>query len=281
LSALHRHDLTNDQWAALQPHLPAARGIGGRPRLDERTFVNAILWLLRTGAPWRDLPPCFGNWSSVATRFYRWGQQAVWTRVLAQLQQLADGQGDLDWHKQYIDSTVVRAHQHAAGAQGGQQHEALGRSRGGFSTKLHLKCEGQGKPLALHLTGGERHDMVGFRPLLDGGKVKRYGPGRPKQRPKQLVGDRGYSNDIARKELTRRGIRAVIPPKRNHRRPQAYDHRMYRERNQIERAIARLKRYRRVATRYDKRQLHYLTWLTIAVVLAWLPTEAAESGIAH
>ncbi|WP_407650167.1 transposase, partial [Deinococcus rhizophilus] len=105
-----------------------------------------------------------------------------------------------------MDATVVRAHHHAAGARQGQVTQALGRSRGGFSTKIHLKCEGGGKPLALYLTGGERHEMVGFRPLLDGGKVKRGGPGRPRQRPRKLVGDRGYSNGVARKELRRRGM---------------------------------------------------------------------------
>jgi transposase len=233
-------------------------------------FFNAILWLLRTGAPWRDLPPCYGNWSSISTRFYRWCKQGVWTNLLSRLQQLADQQGKIDWSKQYIDSTIVRAHHHAAGAQGGQQDEALGRSRGGFSTKVHLKCEGQGKPLALHLTGGERHEMVGFRPLLDAGRIKRVGVGRPKHRPEQLVGDRGYSNGIARKELRRRGIRAVIPPKQGQRHPTQYDQVVYRERNQIERAIAWLKRFRRVATRYDKRRCHYEAWLEVAVAITWI-----------
>ncbi|MFC4456172.1 transposase [Deinococcus sonorensis] len=86
------------------------------------------------------------------------------------------------------------------------------------------------------------------------------------------MGDRGYSNGIARKELRRRGIRAVIPPKRDQRRPGRYDSLLYRERNHVERTIAWIKRYRRVSTRYGKRQVHYLAWLTIASVLAWLST---------
>lgn len=267
---LHRHDLTDVQLIAVQPHLPISTGFGGRPRLNDRRFIDAVLWLLRTGAPWRDLPPCYGNWSSISTRFYRWCQAGVWHHLLEQLQQLADQQNQIDWDTQFIDSTVIRTHHHAAGAQGGQQYEALGRSRGGFSTKIHLKCEGGGKPLAVFLTGGERHEMVGFVPLLERGRVKRAGRGRPKSRPRRLVGDRGYSNGMARQELQRRGIQAIIPPKRNHGDPATYDQAVYRERNRVERAIVKLKRFRRVATRYDKRQVHYLAMVTLAMIIDWL-----------
>lgn len=267
---LHRHDLTDAQWAAFQPHLPSPQGFGGRPRINHRNFVNAVLWLLRTGAPWRDLPPYYGHWSSISTRFYRWSRAGIWQQLLSCLQQIADEQHQIDWDTQFIDSTVIRTHHHAAGARGGQQHEALGRSRGGFSTKIHLKCEGGGKPLAVLLTGGERHEMVGFVPLLERGRVKRTGQGRPRSRPRQLVGDRGYSNGVARKELRRRGIRAVIPPKRDHRRPANDDQSVYRERNQVERAIVKLKRFRRLATRYDKRQVHDLVMITLAMALSWV-----------
>lgn len=250
--------------------LPTPQGFGGRPRLDDRAFLNAILWLLRTGCPWRDLPPCYGNWSSISTRFYRWSARAVWVRVLSKLQELADQSGTLDWETQTIDTTVIRAHQHAAGARGGQQEEALGRSRGGFGTKLHLKCEGNGRPLAIHLTGGERSEMTGFLPLLNAGRVKRLGPGRPKQRPMQLIADRGYSSYKVRKELRRRGIRPVLPPKRGLQRPWSYDSEQYRKRNHVERAVNRLKRYRRIATRYDKCAKHFQTWTLFACVLEWL-----------
>ena len=124
-----------------------------------------MLWVLRTGAPWRDLPERFGPWATAWSRFRRWTAAGVWTRVLAVLQRAADAAGRLDWATHYVDGTVVRAHargvaQHAAGAVGavgGQAGEALGRSRGGFSTKVHLRAEGGGKPLAIVLSGGERH----------------------------------------------------------------------------------------------------------------------------
>lgn len=273
---LHRHDLTDTQWVALQPHLPPPRGFGGRRRINDRAFLNAVLWLLRTDAPWRDLPPCYGNWSSIATRFYRWCRQGVWQHILEQRQRLADQRQTIDWTMHYVDTTVVRAHHHAACSRGDQGRQALGRSRGGFSTKIHVKCEGNGKPLAILLTGGERHEMMGFVPLLNAGRVKRQGAGRPRHRPKRLVGDRGYSNHKARRELSRRGITPVIPPKAGQAQPWRYDRLAYRERNRVERMILWMKRFRRVATRYEKQAVHYGAFVTFAAALQWLPVRHAQ-----
>jgi transposase len=152
--------LTDAQWAAVRPRLPPQRPRTGRPARDHRTVLSAILWVLRTGAPWRDLPGRFGPWSPAWSRSRRWTAAGVWARVLATLQRAADRAGRFDWATHYVDGTVVRAHargvaQHAAGAAGGQAHEALGRSRGGFSTKVHVRAEGGGKPLAVVVSGGE------------------------------------------------------------------------------------------------------------------------------
>jgi transposase len=112
-------ELRDDQWAALAPHLPRQRAATGRPAKDHRLVVEAIVWRLRTGAPWRDLPERYGPWRTVYTRFRRWQQAGVWERVLGALQQQADAQGDLDWSLHCLDGTTVRAHQHAAGAKKG------------------------------------------------------------------------------------------------------------------------------------------------------------------
>lgn len=90
----------------------------GRPALDHRRILNGILWLLRTGAPWRDLPLHYGAWQTIASGFYRWRKAGIWDRILRALQQQADAAGLLDWKMHFVDSTVVRAHQHAAGARG-------------------------------------------------------------------------------------------------------------------------------------------------------------------
>lgn len=114
-----RHELTDDQWAALEPLLPPQRAATGRPAKDHRTVLNAILWRLKTGAPWRDLPERYGPWQSVYTRFRRWQRAGVWDRVLAALQTQADAQGELDWDLHFLDGTTIRAHPHAAGAKKG------------------------------------------------------------------------------------------------------------------------------------------------------------------
>jgi transposase len=114
-----RQQLTDQQWERLRPLLPPQKPKTGRPAHDHRRMLEAILWLARTGAPWRDLPRELGRWQTVSSRFYRWRQQGVWAQVLAALQAQADARGELDWLIHYLDSTVIRAHQHAAGAKGG------------------------------------------------------------------------------------------------------------------------------------------------------------------
>ena len=116
---MERHALTDEQWARLRPLLPPPPQGRGRPRSDDRLIVEAILWRLAAGAPWRDLPTRFGSWRTVYSRFRRWQQAGVWERALATLQAEADASGDLDWALHFLDGTTVRAHQHAAGAKKG------------------------------------------------------------------------------------------------------------------------------------------------------------------
>ena len=118
-----------------------------------------------------------------------------------------------------------------------QAREALGRSRGGFSTKLHLRAEGNGRPVTAVLTGGERHEQTALEALLDRGAIRRPGRGRPRLRPRRAAGDKGYSSPTARGRLRRRHIRAVIPSKSNQRRRPDIDRAAYRRRNRVERLI--------------------------------------------
>ena len=111
--------MTDAQWERLRPLLPPQKPRTGRPANDHRTVINGILWILRTGSPWRALPERYGSWKTLASRFYRWTRTGVWDRILADLQRQADVEGRLDWTLHLVDSTVVRAHQHAAGAKGG------------------------------------------------------------------------------------------------------------------------------------------------------------------
>jgi transposase len=130
--------------------------------------------------------------------------------------------------------------------------EALGRSQGGFSTKIHLRPEDAGKPMTFILTPGERHQLSVAERLMQQGKVKGSGRGRPRCRPKRVVGDKGYSRDKFRQFLRRRGIRYAIARKSSEHRGGSFDKALYRQRNRVERLINRLKQFRRIATRYEK-----------------------------
>ena len=158
----------------------------------------------------------------------------------------------------------------AGPAPSGGEGEAPGRSRGGFSTRLHLRAEGAGKPITFVLTGGERHESHVLPRLLSRGAIRRPGRGRPKLRPRRVVGDKACTGRPVRSFLRRRGIGAVIPTHKSERRRASFDRDAYRTRNRIERLINRLKQFRRIATRYEKRAVNYAAMLAIAMSLLWL-----------
>ena len=153
---------------------------------------------------------------------------------------------------------------------GGHATQALGRSRGGFSTKIHVRAERGGKPLVFALTGGERNEQFALPLLLESGAVKRVGRGRSRIRPDYVVGDKGYSSRTVRRYLRERGIGAVIPRRRDEPPQASFDCTSYRERNRVERLFNRLKQHRGIATRYDKRGDHYAALLLLASILLWL-----------
>jgi transposase len=115
----YRGELTNAHWGRVAPLLPPEKPRVGKPNKDHRTILDGILWKLRTGAPWRDLPERYGPWSTVYSRFRRWRLAGIWDRVFAAVQRQADAAGQVDWTVHFVDGTIIRAHQHAAGARGG------------------------------------------------------------------------------------------------------------------------------------------------------------------
>ncbi|MGA5375861.1 IS5 family transposase [Streptomyces griseoincarnatus] len=281
---VRRHELTDQEWELLAPLIPQAAT--GRPRVSDRQVINGMVYKIRTGISWRDLPERYGPWQTVYTRFRRYAIDGVFTRALQQIQVRADAAGDIDWLVQ-VDSTIVRAHQHAAatGRKGGisgdePDDHALGRSRGGLTTKVHLACDGKGRPLALLVTPGQRHDSVCARILLERIRVPRSGLGRPRCRPDQVIADKAYSSRGFRAYLRRRGIAHTIPEKadqRRHRlrrgsrggRPPGFDRETYRRRNLVERCFNRLKGFRGIATRYDKTATSYEAAVSLASLLLW------------
>jgi transposase len=227
------------------------------------------LWVLRTGAPWRDLPPGFGAWKSAYERFRRWCTEGTWHRIHQALLGALDDSGRLDHELWFVDGSSVRASRSAAGARrspSGEEpeHHALGRSRGGYGTKLHLLCDRHGTPLAVTLSPGQRHESLCFERTMDSVKIPTR-RGRPRQRPHRLGADKGYSYSRIRRWLRQRGIGAVIPTRKNQRATRL-DRAAYRERNVVERCVCVLKEARRVATRYEKLARHYLGMVTLAMI---------------
>ncbi|MGZ3113273.1 IS5 family transposase [Streptomyces sp. H62] len=282
---MRRHELTDAEWELLAPLIP--RAATGRPRASDRQVINGMVYKIRTGISWRDLPERYGPWKTVYTRFRRYALDGVFARALQQVQAEAAAAGDIDWLVQ-IDSTIVRAHQHAAasGRKGGttgrtnRNDHALGRSRGGLTTKIHLACDGRGRPLAILLTPGQRHDSICARPLLERIHVPRTGVGRPRCRPDQVIADKAYSSRGFRAYLRKRGIAHTISEKtdqQRHRhnrgrrggRPPAFDRHLYRRRNVVERCFNRLKGFRGIATRYEKTATSYEAAVNLASFLLW------------
>ena len=169
------HESTDDQWEQLVPLLPPQRPKTGRSAVDHRRILNGILWVIRTGAPWRDLPERYGPWPTVYSRFQR-GRKAGLGSSLCR------------WHRCACAPARRRC------KKGDPATEALGRSQGGFSTKVHIRAEGHSRLMTVALIPGQRHETTAFETLMVQGAVKCAGRGRPKLRPRRLIGDKGYSS---------------------------------------------------------------------------------------
>jgi len=137
---MRRHEISQEAWERIEHLLPGRAGDVGVTAADNRLFVNAVYWIAKTGAPWRDLPSRFGRWNSAFQRFNRWSKKGVWQRVAEAL----SGDADLEWLM--IDSTVVRAHQHAAGQKGGKKPSSSGVARGDSAPSCTSRSTGWATP---------------------------------------------------------------------------------------------------------------------------------------
>lgn len=240
-------------WAQLEPLLPTEGSpYGGRPPGDIRNFLNAIHWILRAGAPWRALPVDFGSWKTIYSRFRRWQKHGFWDAIFILLTKEADMESVM------IDGSYIHAHKHSSGARHSSGKQAIGKSRGGFTTKLHAVVDALGYPLQLKLTGGQCSDISqAFQMLIPYSNCN-------------TLADKGYDCDKLISQLLAQTCMPVIPGKRNRRFPREIDFHVYKERHLIENFFNKIKEFRRIATRYDKLDICFLAFILFASILIWL-----------
>jgi transposase len=245
-----RYELSDDEWNFIRSMLPnKPRGVA---RVDDRRVINGIFWVLRSGAPWRDLPDVYGPRTTCYNRFVRWRRAGVWANILSALAAAHHAA------VQMIDTSMVRVHQHAA-CVADSASQSVGRSRGGLTSKLHVVVDANGLPVWLGITPGEAHDNRLCSTLLTGLKPKTM-----------ILADRGYDADWIRVLVNEQGAWANIPPKRNRKEPICFSRHLYRARNRIERFFNKIKQCRRIATRYDKLAANYLAFVQLASIRLWL-----------
>ena len=245
-------EISDTAWKSMLPFLKALPNVYvGHPETCRR-FLSAVVWMTKEGATWRGLPKVYGYWNTIYRRFGRWCDAGVFEKLHEHFHEAGELSALL------IDSTIVRAHTSAAGApkkNGGQADEALGRSRGGFTTKLHAAVSEAFLPLRFTLTAGQRHDIT-QGPTLIADDTCEY-----------VIADAAYDSDPFRAEITLEGAEAVIRPRKSRVEARPYNKAVYKLRNVIERFFHRLKQYRRVATRYDKYAVRYLGFVYFAAIL--------------
>jgi transposase len=196
-------------------------------------MVEAIFYVLRTAVAWRDLPACYGPWNSVYTRWRRWCALGLWQEILRLLSRRAEGR------VRFIDGSHVKCHQFATNPAGGQNAQAIGRTKGGLNTKICALVEGRGRLMAVVIAPGQTYEVEASAPLLE--TLRRV----------LLVGDKGFDSDALRRQMLDQGCLASVPPRSGRRSPAWFHRGLYRQRHKIENFFQRIKIYKRVSTRYD------------------------------
>ena len=243
--------LNDELWSKLRVIL-CQNGI--YDKRDLRMTVEGMLYRMRVGCPWRDLPKAFGCWNRVYKRFNAWSSSGKWLNIF----QALVVEPDMEWV--FLDGSYVRAHQHSAGAPT-QDTQAIGKSRGGNTTKIHLAVDAYGLPVEFIITGGEVNDCTAAPELIT--KVASA---------EVVIADKGYDSERLREQIEEQDSRAVIPRKRNSVKGNGdLDRGLYRYRHLVENAFARLKQYRAIATRFDKLKRNYESMVAMACGFLWLP----------
>lgn len=245
--------LREDIWAKIYKQLCNIPGLYVKNEWKTRLFIEAIWYMAKTGVPWRYLSAVYGYWHAIYKRFLRWDTKGIWIKIFHHFSQ------DYDAENIMIDSTIVRAHVSASGYKKDQNpEEGLGRSRGGFTTKIHAVVDALGQLLEFVITPGQRNDITQAEFLIQN------------IRNANIIADKGYDSDKFIAQICHQNCVPVIPPKSNRLKMRSYDEYLYAERHSIECFFGKIKHFRRIATRYDKKLSTFSSFFAFAATLLWL-----------
>ena len=248
-----KYYIKSHKWKQILKFLRQIKGIHTEDEYSLRKFLESIWYMARSGCQWRLLPDYYGCWRSIHRRFKRWVDQGIWEKLLQFVQV------DKDLENVMIDATIVRAHACSSGyKKDSQEQEALGRSKGGFTTKIHAMVDALGNPLKFILTAGQRNDITQADSLIKNTSNT------------TVIADKGYDASSFIQIIEEQESTAVIPPKKNRKVQREYDKHIYKERHLIECFFGKIKHYRRIFSRFDNSANVYMGFLNFVGALIWL-----------
>ena len=230
----------------IRRHLPVQKY---RKRVSDRKVISGILWVIRTGSAWRQLPEFFGKWTTIYSRFKRWSKAGIFEKIFKIFAKRVNKQCHA-----MMDSTYVKAHRTASICACKDKDRKIGTSRGGKTTKIHILCNEAGIPFEYIITGGEVHDVKMALELLGKHPIK------------GLIADKAYGSKEVRDELERRNIEICIPPKSNSKCPWTYDEELYRKRHKVENIFAKLKDPKGIALRMCRCAHTFTSFVSLTLI---------------
>jgi transposase len=238
-------------WSKIFSFLKEQKNLYTKAEKSCKRFIEATFWIAKTGAQWRELPEEYGNWNTVFSRFNVWSKKHLWEELLNFCAK------DPDLEYVMIDATIVRAHACSAGYNA-FKNEELGRSKGGFTTKIHASVDALGNPLKFVVTPGQRNDITQADILLKDVSES------------YVIADKGYDSTELRSKLIEKNCVPVIPSRSNRKEQYPYDEHLYKERHAIECLFSKMKHFRRVFSRFDKSARNFLSFLSFVGACIWL-----------
>ena len=273
-----RYSLTDEAYEKILGYLPKEKAIG-RPGMDTRRFLDALIYIAREGCSWRSLPETYGKWNSIYKKFRSWVSENIFQNIYLHLMGLCEETSDgLDlvnriFYSISIDSTSNKAHQHAAGARKdapeADQKQHIGISRGGPNTKIHALVNDDLEMVAFEITGGQVHDSKMAIPLLEASNISFL----------YFNADKAYGDKKLREYIKSLGAVMECPNKSNAKTIYPFHKENYKERNVVERFFQKLKCFRRIATRYDKLACVYRAFIYIASILIKIKNTTREKEL--